>query len=61
MTKDKSKQKDVLAASFVAIGSLMILTGAVGFFEEIIFSLPWWLAMLVGGFIAILIGGVIGE
>jgi len=57
MIKDN---RDIFAVSLMAIGALMVLAGAVGFFEEIIFHLPWYLALMAGGFIAIIIAGMIG-
>lgn len=55
-----NEQRHVFAASLMSFGGLMILAGAVGFFEEVIFSLPWYLALMLFGFIAMLIAGMIG-
>ena len=59
-TEHRPNNKDIFAVSLMAFGALMILAGVVGFFEAVIFSLPWWLALIVFGLLAMLIAGVIG-
>lgn len=55
-----TEQKEVFAAALMSFGAIMILAGVVGFFEAVIFSLPWYFALMIFGFLAMLIAGMIG-
>lgn len=56
----KTRERDVFAASLMALGGLMILVSVVGFFIAVIFAVPWYVATFIFGILAMLIAGVIG-